>query len=63
MNNYYIRYIDYLGDYEGYYCQADDANSALAEFKNTLEEPFPLRYTVYVEVLSNDTQNQLRSKI
>lgn len=63
MANYYIRYIDYLGDHEDHYCQADDIDSALADFKNYLEEPFPLRYTVYVEVLSSNAQNQSRLKI
>ena len=63
MNNYYIQYIDYLNDLEDYHCQADDVNSALADFKNVLEEPFPLRYTVYIEVLSSDVQNQSRLKI
>ena len=57
MNNYYIRYIDYLNDIEDYYCRADDVESALTNLKNDLEEPFPLRYTVYVEVLSNNAQN------
>lgn len=63
MTNYYIRYIDYLGDREEYYCQADDIESALADFKNYLDEPFPLRYTIYVELLSSDAQRQSRLKI
>ena len=63
MTNYYSRYINYLSDHREYYCQADDVDSALADFKNYLEEPFTLRYTLYIEVFSSNKQNQSRLKI